>query len=211
VFLRWNLGQDLRQALITIAISIVLADQMLVHFGGIAQTIAPPGRLASPVSLHVYSLQYPAFRLFVLAVAVAVGIALWGGIKLTRFGMAIRAGVDDRAMASATGVNVQLVFAATFFIGSALAALAGVLGGTMLSLAPGQDSTFLLSSLVVVIIGGLGSLMGAALGAFLLGLVEQLSSVYLPAGYTNYSILLSFALLIIVLAIRPAGFFGRPA
>jgi branched-chain amino acid transport system permease protein len=211
LFLRWNLGQDLRQALITIAISIILADQMLVHFGGIAQTITPPGRLASSVSLHAYGLQYPAFRLFVLAVGAAVGVGLWLGIKRTRFGMVIRAGVDDRAMTSALGVNVQLVFAIAFFVGSALAALGGVLGGTMLSLAPGQDSTFLLSSLVVVIIGGLGSLGGAALGALLLGLVDQLSSVYLPASYTNYSILLTFALLIIVLAIRPSGFFGRAA
>jgi branched-chain amino acid transport system permease protein len=209
LFLRWNLGQDLRQALITVALSIVLADQMLVHFGGIAETITPPGWLASAVQLHVYELQYPAFRLFVLGAAVVVGIGLWAMIRQTRFGKVIRAGVDDRSMASALGVNVQLVFAAVFFIGAALAALAGVFGGTMLSLAPGADSDFLLSSLVVVIIGGLGSFGGAALGALLLGLVNQLSSVYLPASYTSYSILLTFALLIVVLAIRPAGFFGK--
>src|SRR5919198_748088 len=111
LLLRWNLGQDLRQALITIAVSIVLADQMLVHFGGIAQTITPPGRLAPPVRLHPYGLQYPAFRLFVIGAAAAVGILLWVGIKRTRFGMVIRAGVDDRAMTSALGINVQLVFA----------------------------------------------------------------------------------------------------
>ncbi len=209
LFLRWNLGQDLRQALITIAISIILADQMLVYFGGVAQTIAPPGGLADSVDLPLYGLRYPAFRLFVLGAAVAVGIGLWTGIKRTRFGMVIRAGVDDRAMTSALGVNVQLVFGIAFFVGSGLAALGGVLGGTMLSLEPGRDSSFLLSSLVVVIIGGLGSLGGAAIGALLLGLVEQLSSVYLPSGYTNYSILLTFGMLILVLAIRPAGFFGR--
>jgi branched-chain amino acid transport system permease protein len=210
-FLRWNLGQDLRQALITVAISIVLADQMLVHFGGVAQTINPPGWLGQSVDLHVYGLRYPGFRLFVLGAAVVVGLGLWAMIKLTRFGMVIRAGVDDRSMTSALGINVQLVFAAAFLIGAALASLGGVFGGTMLSLAPGADSDFLLSSLVVVIIGGLGSLGGAALGAFLLGLVNQLSSVYLPANYTSYSILLTFALLIGVLAIRPAGFFGRSA
>jgi branched-chain amino acid transport system permease protein len=209
LFLRWNFGQDLRQALITVAISIVLADQMLVHFGGVAETIAPPGWLAGSVQLHVYGLQYPSFRLFVLGSAVAVALLLWLMIKRTRFGMVIRAGVDDRAMTSALGVNVQLVFAAAFFIGAALAALGGVLGGTMLSLAPGADSDFLLSSLVVVIIGGLGSLGGAALGALLLGLVNQLSSVYLPPNYSSYSVVLTFALLIVVLAIRPAGFFGR--
>jgi branched-chain amino acid transport system permease protein len=209
LFLRWNFGQDLRQALITVALSIVLADQMLVHFGGVAQTITPPGWLAGSVQLHLYRLQYPSFRLFVLASAVAVGLALWLMIKRTRFGMVIRAGVDDRAMTSALGINVQLVFAAAFFIGAALAGLGGVLGGTMLSLAPGSDSDFLLSSLVVVIIGGLGSLGGAALGALLLGLVNQLSSIYLPSNYSSYSVVLTFALLIVVLAIRPAGFFGR--
>ena len=209
LLLRWNLGQDLRQALITIAVSIILADQMLVHFGGIAQTITPPGGLAQSVSLHVYGLQYPAFRLFVIGAALVVGFGLWAGIKRTRFGMVIRAGVDDRAMTSALGINVQLVFAVAFFLGSALAAMGGVFGGTVLSLAPGEDSKFLLSSLVVVIIGGLGSLGGAALGALLLGLVEQLSSVYLPASYSNYSILLTFILLVVVLAIRPSGFFGR--
>jgi branched-chain amino acid transport system permease protein len=206
LFLRWNFGQDLRQALITIAISLILADQMLVHFGGIAQTITSPGGLAGSVQLHVYGLQYPVFRLFVLGVALVVGLGLWAMIKRTRFGRIVRAGVDDRAMTSALGINVQLVFAGAFLIGSALASLGGVLGGTMLSLAPGADSDFLISALVVVIIGGLGSLEGAAL---LLGLVNQLSSVYLPAAYTNYSILLTFALLIIVLAIRPTGFFGR--
>jgi len=209
LFLRWNLGQDLRQALITVALSIVLADQMLVHFGGVAETITPPAWLGGSVRLHVYGLQYPSFRLFVLGSAIAVGLLIWAMIKSTRFGMVIRAGVDDRAMTSALGINVQLVFAAAFFIGASLAALGGVLGGTMLSLAPGADSDFLLSSLVVVIIGGLGSLGGAALGALLLGLVNQLSSVYLPANYTSYSILLTFGMLIVVLAIRPAGFFGR--
>jgi branched-subunit amino acid ABC-type transport system permease component len=209
LFLRWNFGQDLRQALITVAISIILADQMLVHFGGVAETINPPGWLAKSVRLQAYGLQYPAFRLFVLGAAVAVAIVLWAMIKWTRFGMVIRAGVEDRWMTSALGVNVQFVFAVAFFIGAALAALGGVLGGTMLSLAPGADSDFLLSSLVVVIIGGLGSLGGAALGALLLGLVNQFSGAYLPTGYSSYSILLTFALLIVVLAIRPAGLFGR--
>jgi branched-chain amino acid transport system permease protein len=86
-----------------------------------------------------------------------------------------------------------------------------VFGGTVLSLAPGEDDKFLLSSLVVVIVGGLGSLPGAAVGALALGLVEQLSAVYLPSAYTSYSVLLTFVLLVVVLAVRPAGFFGRTA
>jgi branched-chain amino acid transport system permease protein len=211
LLLRWNQGQDLRQALITIAVAMILADQMVVRFGGEPKTITPPSALAGAASLGLYDLQYPWFRIFVMGAAVAVAALLWLVINHTRFGMVVRAGVDDRAMTSALGVNVQLVFAGAFFIGALLAGLGGVFGGTVLSLAPGEDDKFLLSSLVVVIIGGLGSLPGAAVGALALGLVEQLSAVYLPSQYTNYSVLLTFVLLVVVLAVRPAGFFGRPA
>lgn len=209
VFLRWNQGQDLRQALITIAISVILADQMIPAFGAEAVTIPPPKGLAGAIHLGLYDIRYPTFRLIVLGLAILVGLALWYGIQNTRFGMIIRAGVDDRAMTSALGINVQVVFAITFFIGALLAGFGGVLGGTMIALAPGQDGAFLLSSLVVVIVGGMGSLTGAVIGALALGLVDQLSGVYLPAGYTNYSILLTFALLVFVLAVKPTGLFGR--
>jgi branched-chain amino acid transport system permease protein len=209
--LRWNQGQDLRQALITIAVATILADQMIVHFGSTPQTLTPPGGLANSVSLGIYHLEYPAFRLFIMGAALAVGLLLWLLIHHTRFGMIVRAGVDDGAMTSALGINVPLVFGGAFFIGALLAGIGGVMGGTVLSLAPGQDDQFLLSSLVVVIVGGLGSLPGAAVGALALGLIEQLSAVYLPSQYTNYSILLTFILLVVVLAVRPAGFFGRRA
>jgi branched-chain amino acid transport system permease protein len=211
LLLRWNQGQDLRQALMTIAVATVLADQMIVRFGGEPETITPPPALGGSISLGLYHLQYSWFRVFIMGAAIAVGALLWLVIRRTRFGIFIRAGVDDRAMVSALGVNVQLVFAGAFFIGALLAGLGGVFGGTALSLAPGEDDKFLLSSLVVVIVGGLGSLPGAAVGALALGLVEQLSAVYLPAAYTSYSVLLTFALLVVVLAVRPTGLFGRPA
>jgi branched-chain amino acid transport system permease protein len=133
IFLRWNQGQDLRQALITIAISVIIADQAVANFGGIAEEITPPDVFPDSVNLHVYGLHYPFFRIFVLLVAIAVGIALWAAIKRTRYGMIVRAGVDS------------------------------------------------------------------------------FGDVYLPAGYTNYSVLLIFALLVAVLAVRPLGLFGRPA
>jgi branched-chain amino acid transport system permease protein len=211
VFLRWNQGQDLRQALITIAISIIIADQSLAHFGGIAESIAEPDIFPESVSLHVYGLSYPFFRIFVLLVAIAVGLALWAMIQRTRFGMVVRAGVDDRQMVSALGINIQLVFAVAFLIGAGLAGLGGVLGGTMISVDKANDTQYLLISLIVVIIGGMGSLAGAAIGALALGLVDAFGDVYLPAGYQNYSVLLTFALLVLVLAVRPLGLFGRPA
>ena len=211
LFLRWNQGQDLRQALITIAISLIVADQAVAHFGGIAEEIQPPARFPDTVNLHLYEIRYPFFRMFVLAVAVAVGLALWLVIKRTRFGMIVRAGVDDRNMVSALGINIQLVFAGAFVIGALLAGLGGVLGGTMISVDKGNDTAYLLISLIVVIIGGMGSLGGAAIGALALGLVDAFGDVYLPKGYTNYSVLLIFALLVLVLAVRPLGLFGRPA
>jgi branched-chain amino acid transport system permease protein len=213
VLLRWNQGQDLRQALITIAISVIFADQMLAHYGGIAEGIQQPQ--SWPNSILIGSIRYGFFRLtVVLGSALVIGVLLYLLFKHTRFGMIIRAGVDDRAMLSALGVNVQLVFAGAFLIGAMLAGFAGVLGGTMISLVPGNDTLFLLDALIVVIIGGMGSLPGAAIGALLLGLVQSYSAIYLkfgPTDLTNYAILSSFILVIVVLAVRPMGLFGRPA
>ena len=211
LFLRWNQGQDLRQALITIAIAIILADQMLAHFGGVAEDISWPGTFDKFVNLHVYGIQYTLTRLVILIIGLAVGGALWFWLKKTRTGMVIRAGVDDRDMVSAMGINIQLTFAIAFTVGSGLAGLGGVIGGSFASLAPGVDANWLLNSLVVVIIGGMGSLGGAAIGALLLGLTTNFAAAYLPADYTYYSIIFTFVLLAIVLAVRPLGLFGRPA
>jgi branched-chain amino acid transport system permease protein len=214
-FLRWNQGQDLRQALITIAISIILADLMLPGYkgigGGIAEDIAWPRNLDKFVNVRVSGIQYTMTRLVILGIGVGIGILLWLWLKKTRTGMVIRAGVDDRAMVSALGINIQLTFAIAFFVGSALAGLGGVIGGSFASLAPGVDANWLLYSLVVVIIGGMGSLGGAAIGALLLGLTSNFSASYLPASYTYYSIIFTFVLVAIVLAVRPLGLFGRPA
>jgi branched-chain amino acid transport system permease protein len=209
--LRWNQGQDLRQALITIAVSIILADQMLAHFGGVAKDISWPVTFDKFVDLKVADVQYTLTRLIILGIGLAVGLGLWFWLKRTRTGMVIRAGVDDRDMVSASGINIQLTFAIAFAIGSGLAGLGGAIGGSFASLAPGVDANWLLNSLLVVIIGGMGSLGGAAIGALLLGLVTNFTAAYLPADYTFYSIIFTFILLAIVLAIRPLGLFGRPA
>jgi branched-chain amino acid transport system permease protein len=213
VLLRWNQGQDLRQALLTIALSVILADQMLAHFGGIAQSIQQP--TPWPNSVPVLGTHYGFFRLvIVVGAALVIGGLLWGMIRFTRFGMIIRAGVDDRAMVSALGINVQLVFAGAFLIGALLAGFGGVLGGTMIAVQPGIDARFLLNSLIVVIIGGMGSLGGAVIGSLALGLVNAYADVYLQFGstdLTNYSILLTFVLVVVMLAVRPLGLFGRPA
>ncbi len=214
LLLRWNQGQELRQALITIAIIIIAGDQMLAHFGGVAKDIKLPADWPTSVDLPLVG-SFGFFRLtIVLGSALLVGLLLWLMIKKTRFGLITRAGVDDRDMVAALGINIPLVFAGAFFIGSLLAGFGGVLGGSMLSLQPGQDSAFLLNSLIVVIIGGMGSLGGAAVGAVALGLVQAYGASYLTFGgtdLTNYSILLTFGLVVAVLAVRPYGLFGRPA
>ena len=209
--LRWTQGQDLRQALITIAISIILADQMLAHFGGVAEDIAWPRNFDTFTNIHVSGIVYTTTRLVILGIAVGIGVLLWLWLKRTRTGMVIRAGVDDRAMVSALGINIQRTFAIAFIVGSALAGLGGVIGGSFASLAPGVDANWLLYSLVVVIIGGMGSLGGAAIGALLLGLTSNFSAAYLPSSYTYYSIIFTFVLVALVLAVRPLGLFGRPA
>ena len=192
LLLRWNQGQDLRQALITIAVALILADQMLAHFGAPRGHRAAGLELARPAPVGV---TYPTFRLAMLVAALIVGLLFW--LVATDPG---RHGGPRRRrrpqMTSRLGVNVQRVFAAAFFVGSALAGLGGVFAGTALSLAPGQDQAFLVSALVVVIVGGMGSLGGAALGALLLGLVDQYSSASTcRPQYSNLSVLLTFVLL----------------
>jgi len=211
LLLRWNQGEELRQALITIALAIILADQMLAHFGATPELLSIPTWLDRGVAIHLYALQYPLFRLSVLGLAVAIGVLLWLWIAKTRLGMTIRAGVDDRQMVSALGTNIQLVFTVAFLVGAALAGLGGGIGVAYSGIAPGEDAKFLLNSLVVVIVGGMGSLGGAATGALLLGLVTSYSQIYLPQNWTNYSILFTFVLMVVVLALRPFGLFGRPA
>jgi branched-chain amino acid transport system permease protein len=209
VLLRWNQGQDLRQALITIAISVIVADQIVAHFGGTAVSVTWPGWTNRLIDLRLFDLQYSLARLVLLAFGVAVAVALWLWLYRTRTGMIIRAGVDDRHMTSALGINIQVTFAIAFVIGSALAAFGGAVGASQGGVGPGQDGQWLLNSLVVVIIGGMGSLVGAIAGSLLYGLVFSFSAVYLPAGMTQYSIVLTFILLALVLAFRPQGLFGR--
>lgn len=209
VLLRWNEGQELRQALITLAVSVIVADQMLAWFGGLALRMVWPGTVEH--FFQIFGQRYATSRLFMLGIAVVVGVALWYWLTRTRIGMIIRAGVDDREMVKALGINITLVFAITFFVGAALAGVGGVMGASFAGVAPGADGQWLLNSLVVVIIGGLGSLRGAVAGSLLFGMVTAFSPAYLPSQYTFYSIILTFVLLALVLAIRPHGLFGRPA
>ncbi len=200
-------GQDLREALVTIGLSIILADLMLARYGGLTYDFTPPDAIRGGTALPVAGITYPTYRLFLLAFAVVVGALLWLMLHRTRLGITVRAAIDDRQMVAALGINIQVVFALLFALGAALAGLAGVIGGSALSLSTGEDSRYLLASLIVVIVGGMGSLEGAAVGALLVGLVEQYGLAYEP----TYAAIISFALMVAVLAVRPQGLLGRPA
>ena len=199
-------GQDLRQTLVTIGLSIVLADLFLWIWGGETYQFDAPDWLMGTVSLPVLR-KYAEFRLVVLGAAIAIGFALWLFLNRTQVGMMIRAGVDDRRMLSASGINVQRLFAITFAIGAGLAGFAGVVGGTPQSIAPGEDVRYLLASLVVVIVGGMGSIPGAAIGAVLIGSAETFGLAYAP----TYGVVFTFLIMVVVLAFRPQGLMGRPA
>jgi branched-chain amino acid transport system permease protein len=148
-----------------------------------------------------------------LALGVAVGLGLWLWLHRTRTGMVIRAGVDDRQMTSALGINIQITFAIAFAVGAALVAMGAVVQSSQGNISQGQDGVWLLNSLVVVIIGGMGSLVGAVAGSLLFGLVSAFSITYLPVAgsdcCTQYSPVLTFVLMALVLAFRPQGLFGR--
>lgn len=207
-------GEELRQTMVTIGLSVVIADIMLWIWGGQSYTILSPDWLSGPATLPIISsikssgevvyLRYPAVRIAILVAAIAIGIAMWLVLNKSRLGMLIRAGVDDREMLAASGVRIQYVFLAVFAFGAGLAGMAGIVGGTFQSLSPGEDTRFLLASLVVVIVGGMGSIPGAAIGALVIGLSEQIGLVYAP----TYSVVFTFLIMAAVLAFRPQGLLG---
>jgi branched-chain amino acid transport system permease protein len=167
----------------------------------------PPAWLADPLRGLPVLRTYSSYRMFLLPLGIGIGVLLWLFLNRTRVGMMIRAGVDDRDMLSAAGVNVNLVFAITFAIGAGLAGFGGVIGAVELSMVPGEDTRLLLASLIVVIVGGMGSVVGAAIGAAILGLAETFGLAYAP----TYSVVFTFLILVVVLAFRPRGILGRPA
>jgi branched-chain amino acid transport system permease protein len=208
-------GEELRQTLVSIGISIVFADIMLWIWGGQSYSILAPAFLQGPMELPLISainantgattwLRYPSVRVWILIAAIVIGIAMWLLLNRTQLGMLIRAGVDDREMLAASGVRIRLVFLFVFAFGAGLAGMAGIIGGTFQSLSPGEDTRFLLASLVVVIVGGMGSIVGAALGALIIGVTEQMGFVYAP----TYSVVFTFLIMAAVLAFRPQGLLG---
>jgi branched-chain amino acid transport system permease protein len=196
-------GQELPQVLLTLGLSFIVADLCLMIWTGDPWQPGTPAHLRGAV--QVAGLFFPLYRLAVVLVAVVVAIALWVMVDWTRLGAMIRAGVDDPPIARVVGIKVSQLFTLIFALGAALAAFAGVVGAPILSVYPGLDAEMLPLALIVVILGGTGSLLGALLGSFVIGFLYNFGQAMLPD--LAYVILL--LPMVLVLVLRPQGLFGR--
>lgn len=203
--LRFGANSDRRQVLLTLGAGLIANDLALVIWGGDTFTVPVPDFLQGPLLFG--GMVYPKYRLFVLGVGLLILLALLLLLQRTRLGILIRAGVDDAEMVDAMGIDIRQIFIKTFMLGAALAGLAGVLGGAFLTLYPTADTEILVYSLAVVIIGGQGSLMGAAVGSFFVGMLATFGQVWFP----ELAYFVIFGPMAVLLAFRPLGLFGKSA
>ena len=196
-------GDQMAQVLVTLGLSFMAADFCLMVWGGDPLSVATPPELAGFARLGV--LVFPNYRLAIIVIAVIVAIALWLLLERTRLGAMIRAGVDDPDMARVVGIRVSQLFTIVFALGAGLAAFAGIIGGPILSVYPGLDQDMLPLALVVVILGGTGSLLGSFVGSIIVGFIYNFGQALLPE--LAYFVL--FLPMLLVLLLRPQGLFGR--
>jgi branched-chain amino acid transport system permease protein len=202
LFLRRLPADELPQALLTFGFLLIVGDLSLAIWGGGPQTLPKPEILEGPLRLG--PVMFPSYRLFVIGVGVVVGLGLWFLQERTRLGAMLRAAIDDAEIARATGIDVSKLSTGVFAFGAALAALGGIIGGPLLGVYPGADFEILLLAFVVVIIGGLGSLKGAFVGALLVGLLDTFGKARFP----ELAMFTIFAPMALILALRPTGLFG---
>ena len=201
--LRKLAGNELGQVLVTLGFAYIIADFCLVIWGGDPIPVPTPESLESPIEIAGF--MFPAYRLAVVVIALATGVGLYLLMERTRLGAMIRAGVDDMQMARAVGIPVSRLFTIVFCLGSALAGAGGILGGPIMSAYPGLDFDMLPLALIVVILGGVGSLIGAFVGSFIIGFVYTLGIALCP----QFAYVILFLPMIVVIAFRPRGLFGR--
>ncbi len=203
VFLR-PLGFDpLRQVLLTVGFAYLFQEGALDIWGGNNMEINPPAALTH--SVVVGGIYLPLYRMFMIAMALLIGITIWLAMEKTRMGAAVRATVDDAQMARGVGIDTNRISMLVFALGAFLAALGGVIGGAFLGIYPGLDFEILPLAFAVVIIGGMGSLGGAAIGAMLVGLADNFGKALFP----ELSYFTLYAPMVLILAIKPTGLFGR--
>ena len=195
--------QELPQTLLTFGFLFIFSDLAIVIWGGNPQTMPKPAMFSESVQIGAFL--YPSYRLFIIGFGFAIAGLLWWMQEGTRVGAMLRAGVDDEEIARALGINVSLLFTLVFALGAFLAALGGVMGGPIMGVYPGADFEVMLLGFVVVIIGGLGSLKGALVGGLIVGLLDNFGKVFFP----EFALFTIFAPMALILAVRPAGLFGR--
>jgi branched-subunit amino acid ABC-type transport system permease component len=195
----------LDQALLTLGVALVLAEVVYLLYGKEEHSVAVPPPLDGRVD--VLGQAYPVYRLVLMGIGLVLAAGVYIAVERTRAGALVRATVADRDMVEALGIDTRLVLLAVFGVGAALAAVAGVLGGQIYGAVPGLDETVLILALVVVVIGGLGSVKGALVGALLIGQVESLGRALLP----EQASFLLFGAMALVLIVRPRGLFGQAA
>jgi branched-chain amino acid transport system permease protein len=202
LLLRRLAGQQLAQVLVTLGVSFMVADLCLMGWGGDPISVSTPAGLGGFV--RVGPAVFPLYRMAVIGIAVVFAIALWLMLERTRLGAMIRAGVDDPQMARVVGIRVSRLFTIVFGLGAGLAGFAGMIGGPILSVYPGLDQDMLPLALVVVILGGTGSLLGSFLGSIVVGFIYNFGQALLPE--LAYFVL--FLPMVLVLVLRPQGLFG---
>jgi len=205
LILRRLAGAELAQVLVTLGLSFMIADVCLKVWTGDPVRIDTPRALQGVTS--VGSFAFPTYRLAISLIAVAFAVALWALLDRTRLGAMIRAGVDDPDMARVAGIRVSRLFTIVFCLGAWLAGFAGVIGGPILSVYPGLDQEMLPLALVVVILGGSGSLLGSLVGSFIVGFLYNFGQAMFP----ELAYVVLFLPMLLVLVVRPQGLFGRPA
>ena len=196
-------GNEQGQVLVTLGIAFIIADICLMIWGGDPVPLAAPQSLRRP--LLFFGFAFPTYRLAVLGIALVAAVALYVVMERTRLGAMIRAGVDDMEMARGVGIPISLLFTAVFFLGVALAGAAGVIGGPILSAYPGLDNDMLPLALIVVILGGIGSLLGAFVGSFVIGFIYNFGTALFP----DLAYVILFLPMVLVLVFMPQGLFGR--
>ncbi len=196
-------GNPLGQVLVTLGVAFIISDACLMIWGGDPIPVPTPRAVARP--LIVGKLAFPTYRLVVVGIAIAVAAGLYLLLERTRLGAMVRAGVDDMQIARAVGIKVSVLFTSVFCLGAAIAGAAGVLGGPIFSAYPGLDADMLPLALIVVILGGVGSLVGAFVGSFIIGAIYTFGSTLFP----DVAYFVLFLPMIAVIAYRPEGLFGR--
>jgi branched-chain amino acid transport system permease protein len=189
----------------TIGLTLVIQEVATMIWGPANRSTQPPDLLQGIVNLGFAS--YPAYRLFIMAVAVVVGAALWWLIERSKFGASLRAGAEDRDMASCLGINTGMLFAITFAIGVGLAALGGVLAAPTRGLNTGSSTEILGIAFVIIVVGGMGSFLGAFVGAVLIGLAQSITIAFAPA----WGSVVIYIAMIVVLMVKSDGLFGKVA